>query len=318
MLLSTFFRCQKTIFRHPEHLELAEKKILEKILDLQAMKERKAEIKVHKESLILQKRFALSDCSEIRASIMERKSKVQNLQTRYDTCIAAMGNNEDSEGNEVTTTLLITQRAQEKYMLQEQGDKLDATIRRTEQEIRSMENTLRVINACNDKYKMSLGPVDEEGREQAERRKIDEELFNAMETMRQRREQLERTSEDLEKMRTNYETSIDDVRRAKEEKDNKLWNVANLERQITEQNERILRADKSLRKLFKDIQRICECTNDEMILLQEVGFSRDFKKETFSTFGGIFLYFSGFHAFEFSESDFFSKYFHIFAIFFRF
>ncbi|XP_043275463.1 coiled-coil domain-containing protein 39 [Venturia canescens] len=235
-----------------------------------AMKERNAEIKVHKESLILEKRFALSDCGEIRALIMEGKSKVHNLKIRYDTCVAAMGKNTEADGTtEVTTTLLITRRAQEKYMLQEQGDKLDATIRRTEQEIRSMENTLRVVNACNDKYKASLGPVEEDGTEAAERRKLDEELYNVVETKRERREQFERARQDFEKMRINYETSFEDVRRAKEEKDNKLWCVANLERQITEQSERILRADKSLKKLFKDIQRICECTNDEMILLQE-------------------------------------------------
>ena len=236
------------------------------------MKERKAEIKVHKEALNLQKRLAQNECSEVRSAITERKSRIQMLQARYDISIAAMGSNNavDADGTPITTTYLKIQSAQERYMLQEQGDKLDATIRRTEHEIRSMENTLRVVNACNDKYKISLGPVDENGKEQAERLKIDEEMYRVIEIMRQRREQLEQAKEDLEKMRENYLISQKDVQRARETKDNKLWCVSNLERQITEQNERILRADKTLRKLFKDIQRMCECTSDEMILLQEV------------------------------------------------
>lgn len=47
------------------------------------MKERKAEIRVCKEALNLKKRLALNECSELRCAIAERKSRIQNLQTRY-------------------------------------------------------------------------------------------------------------------------------------------------------------------------------------------------------------------------------------------
>lgn len=188
-----------------------------------------------------------------------------------------MGNTSSSNavgGTPITTAYLKIQSSQERYLLQEQGDKLDATIRRTEHEIQSMENTLRVVNTCNDKYKMSLGPVDEDGSEQHEKKMLEAEMYRAMETMRHRREQLERVKEDLEATENNLVISAKNAQAAKEEKENKLWNVSNLERQINEQNERILRADKTLRKLFKDIQRMCESTSDEMILLQEVHCTR--------------------------------------------
>lgn len=56
------------------------------------------------------------------------------------------------------------QSAQEKYELQQKGDELDAKIRRTEKEIQAMENTLKVINSTNEKYKKSLSAVDEDSK----------------------------------------------------------------------------------------------------------------------------------------------------------
>jgi septal ring factor EnvC (AmiA/AmiB activator) len=59
---------------------------------------------------------------------------------------------------------VLFQSAQEKYELQQQGDELDARIRKTEKEIQAMENTLKVINATNDKYKRNLSAVDQESK----------------------------------------------------------------------------------------------------------------------------------------------------------
>ena len=81
-------------------------------------------------------------------------------------------------------------------MLQERGDRLDKTICKVEQEIRSMENTLRLVNVCNDKYKCSLSLVDEGGPEKAEQHKLDEEMFNALEMLRQKRQAFEQLHED--------------------------------------------------------------------------------------------------------------------------
>lgn len=80
--------------------------------------------------------------------------------------------------------------------MQERGDRLDRTIRKAEQEIRSMENTLRLVNVCNDKYKSSLSLVDEDGPEKSEQHRLDEELYDALESLRQRRQALERAQED--------------------------------------------------------------------------------------------------------------------------
>ena len=60
--------------------------------------------------------------------------------------------------------MFLFQSAQEKYELQQEGDELDARIRKTEKEIQAMENTLKLINATNENYKRNLLAVDEESK----------------------------------------------------------------------------------------------------------------------------------------------------------
>jgi len=64
----------------------------------------------------------------------------------------------------VTLLMFLFQSAQEKYELQQEGDELDARIRKTEKEIQAMENTLKLINATNENYKRNLFAVDEESK----------------------------------------------------------------------------------------------------------------------------------------------------------
>lgn len=151
---------------------------------------------MQKEALAVQKRIANNECSELRVAIAERRNRIRQLQARYDTSVAASGFTPD--GVPMSTAYLKIQSAQERYLLREQGDKLDETIRRTEQEIRSMENTLRVVNVCNDKYKDSLSAVDQDGPEQTEQRKLDEQLLAAQQKQCQRQSQLQRLFDELQ------------------------------------------------------------------------------------------------------------------------
>lgn len=167
---------------------------------MQALKERATEIAVQKEALAVQKRIANNECSELRVAIAERKSRIRQLQARYDTSVTASGAAPD--GVPVSTAYLKIQSAQERYLLREQGDKLDEAIRRTEQEIRSMENTLRVVNVCNDKYKDSLSAVDQDGPEQTEQRRLDEQLHTAQQKQCQKQSQLQQLFDELQVLLT--------------------------------------------------------------------------------------------------------------------
>lgn len=128
------------------------------------------------------------------------------MQVRYDSSVATVGTTVD--GAPMSTAYLKIQSAQERYMLREQGDKLDETIRRTEQEIRSMENTLRVINVCNDKYRDSMSMVDQDGPEWTEQNRLDEQMHNARQKLLQKQTQLQRLFDKLQVFFCTYQHQL--------------------------------------------------------------------------------------------------------------
>lgn len=144
----------------------------------------------------MQKRVGGNECSELRTAIAERKSRIRQLQARYDSGVATMGATPD--GAPMSTAYLKIQSAQERYMLREQGDKLDEAIKRTEQEIRSMENTLRVVNVCNDKYRGSMSAVDQDGPEWTEQRRLDEQMHDTRQKLLQKQMQLQQLFDELQ------------------------------------------------------------------------------------------------------------------------
>ncbi|XP_070157828.1 coiled-coil domain-containing protein 39-like isoform X1 [Polyergus mexicanus] len=232
-----------------------------------ALKERATEIAAQKEALVVQKRIASNECSELRVAITERKSRIRQLQARYDSGVATLG--ATSEGLPMTTAYLKIQSAQEQYLLRERGDKLDEAIGRTEQEIRSMENTLRVVNVCNDKYRDNLVMVDQDAPEWMEQKTLEEQMRDSRQKLHQKQTQLQQLSDKLQTAQNDYTQLLDDIERMKEEEENKQHYLSNVEKQTVEQGEKISRADKNLRKAQKDIQNLYVLKRDDIILLQQ-------------------------------------------------
>lgn len=131
-------------------------------LDLEtAMKERQIEINANKEVLLVSRRNLDEENGRLRKDLMGRKTKMEQLQKKYYITMLSLGKDED--GKPLSITYYKIKSAQEKYMLQVEGDELDQKISQAEKEIVAMENTLKVINATNDTYKENLAAVDEEG-----------------------------------------------------------------------------------------------------------------------------------------------------------
>lgn len=54
----------------------------------------------------------------------------------------------------------MLQFAQEKDELQRVGDELDAKVRKSETEILALNNTLKLVAACNAKYRQGNSQID--------------------------------------------------------------------------------------------------------------------------------------------------------------
>ena len=67
---------------------------------------------------------------------------------------------------------------------------------------------------------------------------------------------------------------LNDIEKSKEEKENKEHYISGIEKQTAEQEEKISRANKSLRKVQKDINLYIS-KRDDAVLLQQVGNDED-------------------------------------------
>lgn len=71
----------------------------------------------------------------------------------------------DEDGNAMSPAYFKIKVAQEKQILQNEGDQWDGKIRKAEQEIVAMENTLTVINATNNQFRNCLDTIEDTGGE---------------------------------------------------------------------------------------------------------------------------------------------------------
>ncbi|XP_065162978.1 coiled-coil domain-containing protein 39 [Atheta coriaria] len=138
------------------------------------LKERHIELLAARDVLFAKKKNLDEDKSRLKADISQRCVKIQQLENKYSLSLGMLG--KDEAGDTMSVAAFKVRIAQEKYDLQQEGDELDKKIRRSEQEIVAMENTLKVVNMTNKSFKDSLTIVDEESRDAEEMERMQEEF----------------------------------------------------------------------------------------------------------------------------------------------
>ncbi|KAB0797875.1 hypothetical protein PPYR_08868 [Photinus pyralis] len=139
-----------------------------------AMRQRQIEISTNKEILIAKRRNLDEEKGRLKRDLILRQTKIGQLQQRFHLASMALGKDED--GKPLSVTYFKIKNAQEKRMLQDEGDEMDAKIRKYEKEIVAMENTLRVVNLSNVTYKQSLSAVEELDPEFQEKKMLESEI----------------------------------------------------------------------------------------------------------------------------------------------
>ncbi|XP_066591828.1 coiled-coil domain-containing protein 39-like [Prorops nasuta] len=257
--------------RHAEKAsEAAQSKVytLEKArLELDAaVKEYKAEIALERETIISEKREIEKEKSELKMAISERQNRIKQLQQRYDNVIATHCTNPD--GSQIGVAELQVKAVQERGLLQEKGDQLDAAIRKAELEIQSMENTLRVVKTCNEKFKSSLQPKPDKDT-LAKQEKINEDLQNARDTLKEKQKQLKEVTDEWQKIKDNIEQLEETLEREEEEKEEKERYLNVLNKQISTLREKTQRAEKSIQRINKELETVHHGDPDHPVLFQQ-------------------------------------------------
>ncbi|XP_033609697.1 coiled-coil domain-containing protein 39 isoform X2 [Cryptotermes secundus] len=253
ILLLRVAQAERAIAQEGNKVHTLEKQKLE--LDA-AMKERKVEIGVHKDVLFIQKRNLSEEKSHLIADIKACELKISQLQKKYDIVMSSLGQAED--GEQLSVTYFKIKSAQEKYELQQQGDELDAKIRRTEKEIQAMENTLKVINSTNEKYKRSLSTVDEDSDEYKKKEELESLYYVAVNTWRQQTSQLNELSSQTEILEQALKDIFITEGNLRAVWQNKDQDSSDLEKDLQEQISKLQRAEKQLHKALRELRGVSQ------------------------------------------------------------
>lgn len=227
-----------------------------------AMEERTEEIKVHKTMLASQIRYVDQDRQNISAEFHERLSKIDKLKNRYEILTVVMMPPEGEE--EKTQAYYVIKAAQEKEELQKEGDSLDAKINKAEKEIYALENTLQVLNSCNNNYKQSFKKVTPSSEEYEKKIQLEEQKRTADEKYRYKQRQIRELQEDIQSMENTLAVIEHITNNVKVKLTEKQAYSFQLSKETDEQKPKLERVTKQCAKLIKEI-RLLKDTKEETL-----------------------------------------------------
>lgn len=113
----------------------------------QRLRELKAQVKVLNE-----KKKHMNDFRQkLKQELSDQSVKLDVLKKRYNLVMDLLTRNDN--GEVLTGAQIKIKAAQEKQILLDTGNKLNAKVLQAEKDIKAMENTLRVVNYSNDTYR---------------------------------------------------------------------------------------------------------------------------------------------------------------------
>ncbi|KAJ1523584.1 hypothetical protein ONE63_001429 [Megalurothrips usitatus] len=237
-----------------------------------AMKERQLEINLHKEMMACKRKTLNEERSILQTALNQLNTKRSQLQNRHDIITSSIGR--DEYGDFISPAMLKLKVAQEKVLLQQEGDVLDAKIKKAEKEIEAMENTLKVVNTSNDTYRKSLTMVDKEGPEGEALRLLEQEYYQAMVELRNQREKKSQVETEIEDLRRNLSKALEQVEHNNgmvKELENE---AAALSRELQDQDLKLHRAESQLKRIIRDLRSKSDSTTfaieEKDILLREL------------------------------------------------
>lgn len=224
-----------------------------------AMRERRIEIQAQRDILSAKRKTLQEERSELKRSVEHLNSKILQVQKRFEIAMDLLGTNSDYDESATTSiTQCKIKIAQEKNELQEKGDNLDAKIRKSEKEILAMENTLRLINCTNRSYKLNLCSVDEDSPEMAEKHQLENNYLTSTRQLKKQQNTLKTVNESIKELENSLVSTVDMEEKLQNEWKAKDKEARDLDKELSEQQPKLHRAEKQFKKITKQVHAIRE------------------------------------------------------------
>lgn len=144
-------------------------------IDLEtAMQARKLEIQAHRDIVLAQRNTLAEEISRLRMDISSRGIRLEQFNSKHHIALMSLGHGDG--GDVLSITHIKVRNSQQKYELEQRGDELDSKINKMESEIVAMENTLKVVNMTNQRFKSSLTTIEENDDEAREMRQFQKQI----------------------------------------------------------------------------------------------------------------------------------------------
>lgn len=218
-----------------------------------AMTDRLIDVKSQMNLLTMKRKCLIEERAQMKADIGDRLLKIEQLKTRYALSMDLLGKNDD--GTTVTAVQIKIEMAQEKYLLLNQGNALNGKIVKADNEIKCMENTLKLMNFSNDEYRKIFETVTESSPEVKRMNELQNQYCQAMmdvKTMKGNLVVLADHLELLERQRQELNREFEEVQRIKLDNNDALLKI---HKELVDQETKLERADREMKTALKSAKR---------------------------------------------------------------
>ncbi|KAL5289008.1 CCDC39 family protein [Megaselia abdita] len=217
------------------------------------IKDRLGTIQAQLKVYFLQRKQLCDEKSTLKADIGDRRIHIKAAQTRYAIALDLLGKSDDDLP--LTTSALKIQAIQEKQMLIHQGNELNDKVKSSEKEIRTMENTLYIINYSNFSYKKSLDQIDENSSENLEFHSTQATLQEVLCTLKKIKHEFINCNKHLTELSEKYEGMHVDFENAFQKRTDIQNILQKLHKEIQDQKVKLTRAERDIKCSQKTLER---------------------------------------------------------------
>lgn len=218
-----------------------------------AMTDRLINVNSQMNVLKMKRKCLIEERAQMKADLGERLLKIEQLKKRYELSMDLLGKNDD--GTTVTAVQIKIEMAQEKYLLLNKGNKMNEKILKAEDELRRLENTVKLMNFSNDQYKKIFDSVNVSSPEVKRMDELTHKYLQATTDIKTLKESLVEILDSIEILdRQRYELvkELEEVQRTKLDNNDSLLKI---HKEIVDQETKIERAQRDMKTTFKAAKR---------------------------------------------------------------
>lgn len=218
-----------------------------------AMNDRLIDIRAQMNILQMRRKCLVEERSQMKADVGERLMKIEQLKKRYACAIDLLGRNDD--GTTVTAVQIKIEMAQEKFMLLNEGNELNEKIVKAENEIKCMENALKLMSFSNDEYRKVFETIHENSPEMKKMNDLQNQYYRTLNDIKIFKETLVKlieTLELLENQKEEVEKEFEEVQRIRLDNNDTLLKI---HKELLDQDTKKERAEREMKMSYKAAKR---------------------------------------------------------------